>query len=81
MRKFFKMIAAVTLMAAPAHGTRRLNVFNQLSPRVEVIGAGKPDLARLTVKELRKLATTMKIKGRSKARRKADLVALIHKAS
>ncbi len=81
MNKFFKMIAAVSIMAAPAHGPRRFNVLNQLPPRVEVIGAGKPALDRLTVKELRKLATTMKIKGRSKARRKADLIAIIQKAT
>jgi IS4 transposase len=81
MNKFFKMIAAVTLMAAPASGPRRFSVFNQLPPRVELIGAGKPVLDRFTVKELRKLATTMKIKGRSKARRKADLIALIRKSS
>ena len=40
-----------------------------------------PDLARLTVKELRAMATAMKIKGRSKVRRKAQLVALIQSAS
>jgi hypothetical protein len=40
-------------------------------------GLGKPDLSRLTVKELRSMATAMKIKGRSNARRKADQVALI----
>jgi hypothetical protein len=33
------------------------------------------------VKELRALATAMKIKGRSKARRKAQLVALIQTAN
>jgi hypothetical protein len=41
------------------------------------LGAGAPDLSRLTVKELRAMATRLKIKGRSKARRKADLVKLI----
>jgi hypothetical protein len=34
---------------------------------------------RITVKVLRKMATDMQIPGRSKARRKADLVALIEK--
>jgi hypothetical protein len=47
---------------------------------VERIGSGRPDLARLTVKQLRALATAMKIPGRSKAKRKAELVALIEKA-
>ena len=42
--------------------------------------SGSPDLERLTVKELRKLATAMQIKGRSTARRKADRVALIQKS-
>jgi hypothetical protein len=53
----------------------------QSCARIERIGSGKPDLGRLTVKDLRKLATSMKIKGRSKARRKAQLVALIEKAA
>ena len=48
--------------------------------QVQRIGSGKPDLARLTVKELRAMATAMKIKGRSKARRKAQLVTLIQEA-
>ena len=60
-----------------------VNVNNRRAEfaRVLRIGSGKPDLARLTVKELREMATAMKIPGRSKARRKAQLVALIQKAS
>jgi integrase len=87
MKKLFRTLIAVTLLAAPAGHPRRFNVFKPLASRVQVIGPGLPltalrrsDLARLTVKDLRKLASTMKIKGRSKARRKAELVTLIQKA-
>jgi hypothetical protein len=80
MKKIFRTLVAVTLLAAPAGHLRRFNVFKSLASRVQVIGPGGPDLTRLTVKDLRKLASTMKITGRSKARRKADLVALITKA-
>jgi hypothetical protein len=81
MKKLFRTLVAVTLLSTPVIGTRRFNVFTSLSPRVQVIGGGKPDLDRLTVKELRRMATAMKIKGRSKARRKADLITLIRKSS
>ena len=58
-----------------------VNTSRQAFAQVQRVGSGRPDLARLTVKELRAMATAMKIKGRSKARRKALLVALIQKAS
>jgi hypothetical protein len=80
MKKIFRTLVAVTLLAAPAGHPRRFNVFKPLSSRVQVIGPGGPDLTRLTVKDLRKLASTMKITGRSKARRKAELITLIQKA-
>ena len=41
------------------------------------LGAGTPDVSRLTVKELRAMAKRLKIKGRSKATRKLELVKLI----
>ena len=66
------------LMASPLVG---VNTNRQAFAQVQRIGSGMPDLARLTVKKLRAMATAMKIKGRSKARRKAQLVALIQKAS
>ena len=60
-----------------------VNVNNRRAAfaQIQRIGSGKPDLALLTVKKLRAMATAMKIKGRSKARRKAQLVALIQNAS
>ena len=59
-----------------------VNVTNRRAKFAQVlrVGSGKPDLARLTVKELRAMATAMMIPGRSKARRKAQLMALIQKA-
>lgn len=82
MKKLFRTLLAATLIASGGH-PRRFNTFQPLGAshsRVQLIGPAQPDLARLTLKDLRKLATTMQIKGRSKARRKADLVALIQKA-
>ena len=71
-------MAAGMLMASPLVN---VNKSRQSFAQIQRIGSGKPDLARLTVKELRAMATAMKIKGRSKARRKAQLVALIQSAS
>ncbi len=70
-------MAAGMLMASPL-----VNVNTRLAKFAQVrrIGSGKPDFTHLTVKELRAMATAMKIKGRSKARRKAQLVALILEA-
>ena len=78
VKRLFKLMAVGMLMAAP--------LGNKINSRaafaqVQRIGSGMPDLARLTVKELRAMATAMKIKGRSKARRKAHLVILIQNAS
>ncbi|MCE0484553.1 MAG: Rho termination factor N-terminal domain-containing protein [Methylacidiphilales bacterium] len=78
MKRLFKLMAAGMLMASPLV---KVNTNRHAFAQVQRIGSGKPDLARLTVKELRAMATAMKIKGRSKARRKAQLVALIQKAS
>ncbi len=71
-------MAAGILVTSPL-----VNVNNRRAAFVQVqrIGSGKPDLARLTVKELRVIATAKKIRGRSKARRKAELVALIQNVS
>lgn len=44
-----------------------------------VIGSSKPDYANMTVKELRKIMTAHKIKGRSKITRKADIVKILSK--
>ncbi len=75
MKKLFKILGVVTVLATrPLDTPRRFNVFTS---RVQITGSGRPALDQLTVRELRKLATSMKIKGRSKARRKADLVKLI----
>ena len=66
------------LMASPLVN---VNLNRQAFAQVQRIGSGKADLARLTVKQLRAMATAMKIKSRSKARRKAQLVILIQDAS
>ena len=71
-------MAAGMLMASPLVN---VNTNRQAFAQIRRIGSGKPDLSRLTVKELRAMATAMKIKGRSKARRKAQLVAVIQSAS
>ena len=75
--KFRSILAAVALA-----GSQPIFCRTHRAPIVEVQrpGSGKPDLARLTVKELRALATKLKIPGRSKARRRADLMKLIEKA-
>jgi len=59
----------------------KVNTSRQAFAQVQRPGSGQPALALLTVKELRAMATGMKIKGRSKARRKAHLVILIQNAS
>ena len=71
-------MAAGILMASPL---MNVNTKRPAFAQVQHAGSGQPDLARLTVKELRAMATAMKIKGRSKARRKAQLMILIQNAS
>jgi uncharacterized membrane protein len=71
-------MAAGMLLASPLINVR---ATHQAFAQVRRIGSGKPELSRLTVKELRAMATAMKIRGRSKACRKAQLVTLIQSAS
>jgi len=77
IRKYFKLLAVSQfLIGNPLrHDTR--------FPSGIAITAGRnpsPDLNKLTVKALRRIATDRRIKGRSKARRKADLIRLIEAA-
>ena len=81
MKKLFRTLLASALFASARPGASHQHSFHRERVAcMHMVGSGKPDLTRLTVKELHKLATAMKIRGRSKARRKADLVRLISKA-
>jgi hypothetical protein len=74
MKRFFKMaMAAGMMMALPAGN--RIKIASPAA-RALVIG-GKPDISKMRVKELRAMARAMKIKGRSKAKRKSDLIKMI----
>ena len=75
MKKFFKMaLAAGMMMALPAGNKIRMAAPMERRQR---IGSGQPDISKMKVKELRAMASGLKIKGRSKARRKADLIKMI----
>ena len=89
MNKLLKMIAAASFLKVASLGNPRFRVVHTVPANVRLVGGGRHTarvgtlaeaLSKATVKELRTMATAMKIKGRSKARRKADLVALIARA-
>ena len=84
MKRFFRNVIVAGLLAGGTLATTNpRDIFARAPAKALVVrpGPGRPDLTRLTVKELRQLATDMKIAGRSKARRKADLIQLIEKAN